>query len=1190
MAENIKARWLVDHEQTKIAPKTLSTQIINEDGTRFKDAIETSISEIDEKIVTHSNNSDIHITAEEKEGYATKEYVEGLYNKLSSSAILGFYCIEDVTIITNGVSKVYPANSNVEITFTEQDTFEIVPTSDNSILSLTAFPGALEIYYPWLEGVKQFSNILFNMNNEAMYTKWSQGNQGAYQVQFAQYTNCIFWSDNPYISDVAKRTNYTLCATTQLPLCYSTIPENTFKSFYLAFGANSDPNWSNPLYKNSFAQATWATQAFSYYGARIVGYPGHDSSAFTITLPKDCRGLMFDARNIEAAGTFDAINTTNFGAKSGSWREAFGDCTSLRRLYIKNLKVGLNISWSPIDYNSISYIISKAANTSKITISVSPYTYNLLSQDDFDLAASKNITIELLTTNYTEDKRLNAVANKEDKANKIIEITKDSTDEQYPSAKATRDFLLDNSAYVTPEMYGAVGDGTTDDTVAIQAAIDASVGENKIVYLYKKTYATTAPLIFNIGLTKFICDGAIKYSGNEQAILVSGQNITIDIERIYAENGTAVEFNASQRSILYCNVQVKTIYSSINGFRMYTDSDYCISYNKFTCNNIRASVKCIEIWADSQWITENTISPGIMNNGIYGIYIYSNPALTQDYGAHDITFINGAFEDLQENATAIYLERTRGNKFQNIRCQENYGTTIVSFNGNCSYNNILLSTIILSKIDTTNLGEESHYNVLRGTRQTIAGQGYPTPYGIVDSRVTNSKITYDPSMTEVNIYVTNDNFVDNVLGFQENKIFTHYYFSYSALNGNTFVLSDIYSNKYSAAKGSVVTLSFKDSGGRIKLVDCNGDLIIDNTSGDYADKTISVQWSGYDLLKNKNLWLVNAEATENNAGLMSSEDKQKVNQIDNILEKTEKLDDIPEGVGYEAYLKWGGKNLSNGYSPIDAAMIPQLGANRFAMMPIDATIVEYSTDGGITWSVLSANTNEHRLLFNNCENNITYYIGNNNNTGIDKSNYKLRVTVDTILAKLNAKFNKFLTYIATNGSSGCYCSISARTNANYNAENDDWTIFADHAPIDGWPGYNIINVDEIYTSSSSATAYREIRFEFGVANHPADSQFSGLRIMNIQGFGNYISGSESVMAKTGHLYSYDHYGNATFPAQITATEFNGVAIKAWKDNQGNVIHETYMKKSDIDNLELITVADIDAICGATIQAASEVTF
>jgi hypothetical protein len=124
---------------------------------------------------------------------------------------------------------------------------------------------------------------------------------------------------------------------------------------------------------------------------------------------------MFDARNVENAGIFDAINTTNFGAKSGSWREAFGDCTSLKRLYIKNLKVNLNISWSPIDYNSIYYIISKAANTNKITIFVSPYTYNLLSSADFELATSKNITIALLAENYVEDKRLGTIDNKADK-------------------------------------------------------------------------------------------------------------------------------------------------------------------------------------------------------------------------------------------------------------------------------------------------------------------------------------------------------------------------------------------------------------------------------------------------------------------------------------------------------------------------------------------------------------------------------------------------------------------------------------------------------------------------------------------------------------------------------------------------------------------------------------------------------
>jgi hypothetical protein len=124
---------------------------------------------------------------------------------------------------------------------------------------------------------------------------------------------------------------------------------------------------------------------------------------------------MYQSTAIENAGTFDAINTTNFGAKSGSWREAFGQCSSLRNLYIKNLKVNLNISWSPINYESINFIISSAANTNAITISVSPYTYNLLGPADFELAAGKNITIALLSTNYIEDKRLSEIANKADK-------------------------------------------------------------------------------------------------------------------------------------------------------------------------------------------------------------------------------------------------------------------------------------------------------------------------------------------------------------------------------------------------------------------------------------------------------------------------------------------------------------------------------------------------------------------------------------------------------------------------------------------------------------------------------------------------------------------------------------------------------------------------------------------------------
>lgn len=348
----------------------------------------------------------VNISALSRYNDNIQEVIDSKIQKLMTDTEIKFFCIEPVTIVVGEKSTTYEANTLVDVFLKSSDEFEVITTSNSSIASLYAWPGALDTFYEWLEGVNLFDGVLFNMNNEDLYTKWSQGNQGLYHVQFAQYKNCIFWSDLGYISDVAKRTNYTLYYTSELPLCYSTIPDNTFKAFYFAYNVTCDPNWSNPAYKESFAKATWATQVFSYYGLHSIGLFDMDSSRFNITLPKDCRGLMYYAPNVLNAGVFDAINVTNFGAKSGSWRDAFGHCYSLTNLYIKNLKVNLNISWSPINQQSLNFILSKAANTNKITIYLSPHTYYGLTDANKTLAAEKNITLSLIATNTTEDNRL----------------------------------------------------------------------------------------------------------------------------------------------------------------------------------------------------------------------------------------------------------------------------------------------------------------------------------------------------------------------------------------------------------------------------------------------------------------------------------------------------------------------------------------------------------------------------------------------------------------------------------------------------------------------------------------------------------------------------------------------------------------------------------------------------------------
>lgn len=49
--------------------------------------------------------------------FVNEEQVESLYKKLNSNSTLSFYCIEDVAVVVNGVSTIYPANSNIEIKF-----------------------------------------------------------------------------------------------------------------------------------------------------------------------------------------------------------------------------------------------------------------------------------------------------------------------------------------------------------------------------------------------------------------------------------------------------------------------------------------------------------------------------------------------------------------------------------------------------------------------------------------------------------------------------------------------------------------------------------------------------------------------------------------------------------------------------------------------------------------------------------------------------------------------------------------------------------------------------------------------------------------------------------------------------------------------------------------------------------------
>ena len=247
----------------------------------------------------------------------------------------------------------------------------------------------------------------------------------------------------------------------------------------------------------------------------------------------------------------------------------------------------------------------------------------------------------------------------------------------------------------------------------------------------------------------------------------------------------------------------------------------------------------------------------------------------------------------------------------------------------------------------------------------------------------------------------------------------------------------------------------------------------------------------------------------------------------------------------------GGGNFAGSFGPIDAAMVPKLGANRFEFAPAKGITVEYSNDAGKTWKDYGA-TDIQKLNLGTQVLNANLIIGKVKSS--TPANDMLRITYDTSSdgISLYTILNKFCIYAATRNSENCYCTIQKALQSTPSTFIDVVT----NITIGGDSGYNIINTPDIITYGRVASnQYGRIRFIFGNSGNKSDD--SGLIIQNIFAFGGSGWTVPSTMASNGHLYSYDGSQNATFPAKVTATggfkgSLDGTATNASKVNNHTV--------------------------------------
>ena len=244
---------------------------------------------------------------------------------------------------------------------------------------------------------------------------------------------------------------------------------------------------------------------------------------------------------------------------------------------------------------------------------------------------------------------------------------------------------------------------------------------------------------------------------------------------------------------------------------------------------------------------------------------------------------------------------------------------------------------------------------------------------------------------------------------------------------------------------------------------------------------------------------------------------------------------IPINSVGEAFLNWGGKNLVEDFSPLDATLIPELGANRFAYSNPSGITVEYSRDGGTTWQDYGLTDSAKIDILTTGNSGIC--IGKNDSSNKDNyANYLVRLIYDTKKAGLYTQLHKFLILASINGAKNCYVTIEASKRLSP----ETFELLVDKQRIGGWSGYNVINVNPFTTSppyDTNTNFYQYIRFTFGCEGVSAKGH-TGLSIIKIFAYGGFGWHAPSTLAKKGTIYDFDYEKKVLFPNWIGANTPN----------------------------------------------------
>lgn len=211
---------------------------------------------------------------------------------------------------------------------------------------------------------------------------------------------------------------------------------------------------------------------------------------------------------------------------------------------------------------------------------------------------------------------------------------------------------------VSVKSYGAIGDGVTDDTAAIQSAIDALEDTGGKIYIPNGTYLLSVPIVFPANNNKFIFEGE-----SDINTIFTSSIVSTSMDAMFKNIGTT-----SLRSFVhYKNFRI-TGNSDLLTCGIY--SKYGGSYTQYENVHIRNCFDGIRISTDYNVIITNPICISNLNNGItIGLDLDDTPG-----ACNVVKIIRGICDANASNG--IYMQNTRTGYIAGLTAEGNETTNI----------------------------------------------------------------------------------------------------------------------------------------------------------------------------------------------------------------------------------------------------------------------------------------------------------------------------------------------------------------------------------------------------------------------------------------------------------------------------------------------------------------------------------